>query len=488
MAAVKQAWSNALAQLRRRPTTAALVNNAGVPGSAALALGYLLHVDPWGGLHWDTHDFFLGLQCSLPILALYTFEMLPDWNGRVRRFYQGQQRGAQQRERSARQADALALVEAAAGANSGEAEPTAEANGETAAGAKGKARSKAEEASVEASGPAPELPAAVASSSAQAPSPSRQQLPPQPQVLPRPAMWRTLRSTGPERSAPALLLTLGRRQVDAVHNNLGRSVSVAEEAALILAIELAQEMLYRGVLLAAVVKWTIDRLYELPGMDEAVSFYGVTLATPQAGALLGTVGCVVVAVAIEAQAALFPMRQVEEGMRRAQQASEAPGAQLPAAKLRRDKAVALVADSLAQLRRCKLWDVGLSSTGRVVTFTSLSTAFLLSGNLLAPFTAAVAADALWSFYQRLRTPAIEKEELEVLAKLMAMREAARRAKAARVAQLRPGAPPTAGAPPGASGDKEPEGGGKEPDGGADKVPAGVAGGDEPGGSAGDGKL
>lgn len=41
-----------------------------MPGSAALALGYLLHVDPWGGLHWDTHDFFLGLQCSLPILAL----------------------------------------------------------------------------------------------------------------------------------------------------------------------------------------------------------------------------------------------------------------------------------------------------------------------------------------------------------------------------------------------------------------------------------
>ena len=38
----------------------------GVPGCMALAAGYLLHLDPYGQLHWSSHDALVGLACAAP--------------------------------------------------------------------------------------------------------------------------------------------------------------------------------------------------------------------------------------------------------------------------------------------------------------------------------------------------------------------------------------------------------------------------------------
>ena len=52
----------------------------GLYGTLAVAAGYLLHLDPLGGLHWNTHDALLGLKCAVPILLLDAALMLPNYS------------------------------------------------------------------------------------------------------------------------------------------------------------------------------------------------------------------------------------------------------------------------------------------------------------------------------------------------------------------------------------------------------------------------
>lgn len=42
----------------------------GLTGTLALLSGYLLHLDPFGGLDWDGHDAYVGVLCILPLLLL----------------------------------------------------------------------------------------------------------------------------------------------------------------------------------------------------------------------------------------------------------------------------------------------------------------------------------------------------------------------------------------------------------------------------------
>ena len=49
-------------------------------GTVAVAAGYFLHLDPLGGLHWNSHDALLGLKCAVPILIMDAVLMLPDYS------------------------------------------------------------------------------------------------------------------------------------------------------------------------------------------------------------------------------------------------------------------------------------------------------------------------------------------------------------------------------------------------------------------------
>jgi hypothetical protein len=42
----------------------------GLTGTVAVLAGHLLHLDPFGRLHWDSHDAALGLLYMLPCLLL----------------------------------------------------------------------------------------------------------------------------------------------------------------------------------------------------------------------------------------------------------------------------------------------------------------------------------------------------------------------------------------------------------------------------------
>jgi hypothetical protein len=57
---------------------ALLTQYGGVYGTAAVVIGWLTHVDPWGGLHWDAADVAFGLQLYAPLLLLDAALMLPD--------------------------------------------------------------------------------------------------------------------------------------------------------------------------------------------------------------------------------------------------------------------------------------------------------------------------------------------------------------------------------------------------------------------------
>jgi hypothetical protein len=65
-----------------RRLVALLVEYGGVYGSAACLLGFFLHLDPFGGFHWDAADAALGVQLYAPLLAFDALVMLPDYSAR----------------------------------------------------------------------------------------------------------------------------------------------------------------------------------------------------------------------------------------------------------------------------------------------------------------------------------------------------------------------------------------------------------------------
>ncbi len=65
-----------------RRVLALLVEYGGLYGSAACILGYFLHIDPFGGLHWSAADALLGLQLYAPLLLFDALVMLPDYSAK----------------------------------------------------------------------------------------------------------------------------------------------------------------------------------------------------------------------------------------------------------------------------------------------------------------------------------------------------------------------------------------------------------------------
>eukprot|EP00887_Chlorella_sp_A99_P001452 scaffold8.g1452.t1 len=235
-----------------------------------------------------------------------------------------------------------------------------------------------------------------------------------------------------------LLAALYREQLQRALNNAGRFLSWPAELVLLLGVHLSEEMLYRAVLLTLATGWTIDRLYEA-GVDDVVSVAGLALAPPQAGALLAAAGCATLSLALLVQRELFPAVRIVKAVQasaarqaekraRAERAERLSGGgagggattrERRRAQERADRAIAKLKRSVLEQQR---WAVGVEGVRDVTEWACFSASFLLTGNLLAPFASAVAADLAFSFYQRTRLRQLQDAQNGVRQRLDELRD------------------------------------------------------------------
>lgn len=234
---------------------------------------------------------------------------------------------------------------------------------------------------------------------------------------------------GPEDQHP-LIAALYRQQREKSLYNLGRMLSFPSEILLVSVIHLAEEMLYRAVLLTFAVGWTLDRMYEA-GADEYINIVTLgggggmfSLSTPQAAALIAALACSLVDVGIYFQKnnrSPLPIDKaaIEEITKSNKMLLEALEKQAQGAYTKR------------------MWTGGIETTRTVFEWAALSSSFLLTGNLLAPYVGAIASDALFSVYQRARLPGYQKEEDELISKLQEKLKTMQRAKVDKVSKYTP---------------------------------------------------
>lgn len=57
-----------------------LTEFGGIYGTAAVAIAWFTHVDPFGALHWDLNHILFGLKVFIPLIVLDAALMLPDYS------------------------------------------------------------------------------------------------------------------------------------------------------------------------------------------------------------------------------------------------------------------------------------------------------------------------------------------------------------------------------------------------------------------------
>lgn len=172
-----------------------------------------------------------------------------------------------------------------------------------------------------------------------------------------------------------------------------------------------------AVILGWVAGWAIDRLYEA-GVEDGLQLLPLLppLAVPQAGALLGAGVCAAASLALLAQRSLLPLRAIQAHVvKEGSRGRLVSGAQRSRA---RRAIAALKRDILAQQR----WGVAIEGGRDLVEWASYSAAYLLSGNLLAPFAAAAASDLAFTLWQRARLGELEAGQGSVARRLADLRE------------------------------------------------------------------
>jgi len=216
-------------------------------------------------------------------------------------------------------------------------------------------------------------------------------------------------------------------QMSRVVSNVGRSLSPPSEALLLFLVHVSEEMLYRGVILVLAVRWCTDNLY-YAGVEESVVLpgTGLELAPPQLGAILGGVGLTIGAVGLLVQKELFPLRLLDATKEQLQNFVEdrkkgidstAVGGdkkqktvEEDAAKVQKDKKV--VAGLLERLRSGVViqqrWIVAVEATVEFLQWSTLSAAFLLTGNIVAPIAGSMVNDAIYSACQRVKNREIKE--------------------------------------------------------------------------------
>ncbi|KAI3436879.1 hypothetical protein D9Q98_006287 [Chlorella vulgaris] len=410
-----------------------LVRHPGVSGTLAVAAGYFLHINALP-LHWDSHDALLGLQCAVPIIALDSLLMLPDWSpgtttkviklkapksvAEKLRQREAASRAAKdsQQQQGGREQSSAAVITAVRDADP----PSRQTDvaSPTSTSSNGSSSSSDSSSAVQ--------PAAGAAGSAAGVSGGEAA---DEELV---DIERTISVR--EEQHPALA-ALYRVQMDKAGNNVGRLLWPPLELLLLLTWHLAEEMLYRAIILTWAAGWTIDRLYEA-GAEESINLLGLQLATPQAGAVLAAVGCSAVSLAVLVQRAFFPLRLISRAEEEldAREGESRAGPEVKKERARMRKVLDKVRSGMVRQRQ---WSTAVEGTRNVTEWAAYSTSFLLTGNLLAPYVTAVASDLLFSGYQRLRARQVDRTQQQAMASIRELHSTALALKDARKAVLQP---------------------------------------------------
>lgn len=420
----------------------------GVPGCMALAAGYLLHLDPYGQLHWSSHDALVGLACAAPTLLTDFGLMVPNFSDRstqdlesmvkrreavLAKLKAGADKSTQDLESMVKNREALlnklkegveASQDQIAKQSSSSASSSASASEQPSSvddDAKGIQDSDAaskvriikekllrlQQASEH--GPNESIsglqinqnslrvPVSVADSSKDTKADweaSKQSL-----------IFAALKRMTAQKRGPGLLReTLKASQRRYVLQNPGLELHPAVEALVILVSHLADEMLLRAILLAGLSGWVTDRLFEAGGEDLLPGFASATMSVPDTGkwtalAMLAgfEVGKAAANVSLLSRGS-FKVMGLEKAM-----GFNKPAQDIPTKKARDEKkaeVMGLLKKVTKKMEKRRHGEIIVSAGRKVLALASFGGSFILTGNLLAPYIGAVSCDFLFSQYQR----------------------------------------------------------------------------------------
>lgn len=358
--------------LELRLLLALLVENGGITGSVAVALGFFCKVDPFGAFAFSSTDIGIGILFALPLILLDALYQLPD--------YSSDPDEVKSTMRLLLRPDILARLQ--------------EEQRKLSSSSKGDSADETESyKSVEGS-----IRVSVESIS-QAPL-----LSPVAGLLRRGKVSLDLLQQFYTRNNPAIGLR-----------------SIWSEGLVITLACLADEALYRAVLLTLLSLWIRDRIFE-SGLDVDLDAYGSTETSAQWASLGVGVSAGVIAFTLRAvreQAAIEKSRaqaqlMVEEAKAKSRTPKSLPGWEKPSTKAAEKQlsgdmplnrlpddlvsdASACIADGMASMPST----VWLFEGFREVLQVGLSGAsFIVTGNLASSYFGSLAVQGLFSFYQR----------------------------------------------------------------------------------------
>lgn len=396
----------------------------GAVGSAALLLGVILNVDPFGGLHWDAHDALIGLACITPVMLADVAVMVPDYSApRYKKTIRVAKYSPAERRRM-RAAAARAVADPPLPDPIAHSPSSAVVQEEFDLLSAIAAQAEADKASRTA--PPPALAA-----TAQQEATSAEEVPDEELYVEREIMLR--------KPQQPLAAALHRVQQTNIFENPGRGMSPWEEALTIVTSHLTEEMLKRAVVLTALSNWLVDRMYEadvvevddmvhLPGLSALphdVAAWGVVvggalavilftlrkvLVQPDFGFVVppGEDGAQLLRTSEGARASLLErLRGVVQ--RTDDNAAQSSGEAAPSGdegddrdkpKVFQQRLRSKAEKVLDDVRQRAMYSAGIEGGRRLMEWVGLSTAFVLTGNLVAPLVGSIVADAVFSLYQR----------------------------------------------------------------------------------------
>lgn len=407
-----------------------IVQYPAVRGSIAVAAGYLVHIEPLGTLRWNTHDALVGLSLAALPSILDMVILLPNWEPkRTTRTMKLQLPRSVAEKLQMRENVKIVPLNLPA---TSEASTTAARESATAEATGGDDSTAPPQPTAVSTAIALEDPPSAAATSASSPDvPAGEDTSPLADIV---VVEREMTVRADQHPLRDALLNI---QMSRIMNNLGRALSPPSEALLLTLVHVSEEMLYRGLILALVVRWFTDNLY-YAGMDDVSMFPGgLILAPPQLGALLGGVGLTVAAVGLLIQRELFPLRLLDAAKEQLKEMAEETRQEKARKKLGGDKPAAaaatgnddatdkeesgkdgvakkkeFVAGLLERLRSGVVvqqrWVVAVEASVEFLQWSTLSAGYLLTGNILTPIIGSMANDILYSTWQRVKHRKIKK--------------------------------------------------------------------------------
>ncbi|KAH7618830.1 hypothetical protein NADE_005679 [Nannochloris sp. 'desiccata'] len=414
-----------------------IVQYPAVRGSIAVALGYWAHIDPWGTFRFDSEAIAIGCALAIVPSLMDMIILLPNWEPErttrtmklkmPRDVAEKLQVGGSIKILDTRTGTTAALAPTAANENEQSADDNATTStiASTTESLLNAVISLDTESSMAVDTDTKTVTSTLTNGAER--NPQEQPPPPPPPQPLFPDMVDVERKMTVRVDQHPLRDALQSLQMSRVVSNIGRSLSPPSEALLLFLVHVSEEMLYRGVILVLAVRWCTDNLY-YAGVEESVVLpgTGLELAPPQLGAILGGIGLTVGAVGLLVQKELFPLRLLDATKEQLQNfvedrkkgnSSAATGGDKngkerveDATKLEKKKKV--VAGLLERLRSGVViqqrWIVAVEATVEFLQWSTLSTSFLLTGNILAPIAGSMVNDVIYSACQRVKNREIKE--------------------------------------------------------------------------------